>query len=311
VYESGWSTELFGDYDPEQNLTRVWMRAAVRKRMTSFGTFISTLPFDALKDQQGRYVLETHIVSYAPSGTVLNLLRMPRSSRQATMNFLGVGGVNYPSSKVVTARSNDGTASSDLFNLDAVTIPNLPGTRQEVLSLAGLMEGPNRVLLDGDATEAVFKQLPLEDFRVIHLAAHGVASTSFPDRAALLLGSSPASGEDGLLQAREIRDLPLNADLVTLAACETGNGQLLGQEGISSLEHAFLLAGAKAVIASLWTADDTFTITLMRRLYQHLRDGMDKGTALRQAKLDLLNHSVLRHFLYIEPASNWLEMAQT
>ncbi|OFW32813.1 MAG: hypothetical protein A3J28_01125 [Acidobacteria bacterium RIFCSPLOWO2_12_FULL_60_22] len=157
------------------------------------------------------------------------------------------------------------------------------------MSVAGLMEGPKHVLLDRNATEAAFKALPLADFRVIHLAAHGVASTNFPDRAALLLGSSPASGEDGLLQAREIRDLPLNADLVTLSACETGNGKLLGQEGIASLERAFLLAGAKAVIASLWTADDTYTIVLMKRLYQHLVAGVDKGTALRQAKLDLLN----------------------
>jgi len=83
-----------------------------------------------------------------------------------------------------------------------------------------------------------------------------VADTHFPDRAALVLGSS-SSGEDGLLQVREIRDLELRADLVTLSACDTGNGKLLGQEGIASLERAFLLAGAKAVIASLWTADDT------------------------------------------------------
>lgn len=247
------------------------------------------LPFDALKDQQGRYVLESHTVTYAPSATVLNLLRASRSSHQATMNFLGVGGVNYVSSPVVTTRTNGSTAASpDFFDLGAVTIPNLPGTRQEVISLAGLMKGPNRILLDGNATEAAFKALPLADFRVIHLAAHGVASTNFPDRAALLLGSSLASGEDGLLQAREIRDLPLHADLVTLSACETGNGQLLGQEGIASLERAFLLAGAKAVIASLWTADDTYTIALMKRLYQHLGDGDDKGTALREAKLDLL-----------------------
>jgi CHAT domain-containing protein len=77
-----------------------------------------------------------------------------------------------------------------------------------------------------------------------------------------------------LLQVREIRDLPLRADLVTLSACDTGNGKLLGEEGIASLERAFLLAGAKSVIASLWTADDTYTITLMKRLYQHLIDGV-------------------------------------
>jgi CHAT domain-containing protein len=122
----------------------------------------------------------------------------------------------------------------------------------------------------------------------MHLAVHGVANTTFPDRAALVLGSSP-NGEDGLLQVREIRDLSLRAELVTLSACDTGSGKLLGQEGIASLERAFLLAGAKAAIASLWPADDTFTIALMKRMYQHLADGADKGAALRQSKVDLLN----------------------
>jgi CHAT domain-containing protein len=75
---------------------------------------------------------------------------------------------------------------------------------------------------------------------------------------------------------------------VTLSACDTGTGKLLGQEGIASLERAFLLAGAKSVIASLWPADDTFTIALMKRMYGHLSAGADKGAALRQAKLDLL-----------------------
>jgi CHAT domain-containing protein len=150
------------------------------------------------------------------------------------------------------------------------------------------MPGEKRVLLDKDATEAEFKALPLADFRVIHLAVHGLGNSQFPDRAALILGSSPTIGQDGLLQVREIRDLPLRADLVTLSACDTGNGKLLGGEGIASLERAFLLAGAKSVIASLWTADDTYTIALMKRLYQHLIDGYDKGAALRQAKVDLL-----------------------
>jgi CHAT domain-containing protein len=102
---------------------------------------------------------------------------------------------------------------------------------------------------------AAFKSMPLGDLRVIHLAAHGVADSQFPDRAALVLGKTAATVEDGLL-VREIRDLSLNAELVTLSACDTGNGRLLGEEGIASLERAFLFAGAKSVIASLWTADD-------------------------------------------------------
>ena len=70
--------------------------------------------------------------------------------------------------------------------------------------------------------------------------------------------------------------------------CETGTGKLLGEEGVASLEHAFLLAGAKSVVASLWTADDLYTTTLMKRMYRHLFEGSNKGPALRQAKLDLL-----------------------
>ena len=150
------------------------------------------------------------------------------------------------------------------------------------------MRGASQLLLETDATEAVFKALPLEKFRMVHLAVHGIANVQFPDRAALVLGTSPASSDDGLLQVREIRDLPLRADLVVLSACETGSGKLLGEEGIASLERAFLLAGAKAVVASLWTADDIYTIALMKRFYQHLAAGSDKGSALRQAKLDLL-----------------------
>jgi len=156
------------------------------------------------------------------------------------------------------------------------------------MQAAGIVRGANQLLLGAGATESDFKKLPLGEFRILHLAVHGVANTAFPDRAALVLGGSADSGEDGLLQVREIRDLSLHAELVTLSACDTGSGKLLGQEGIASLERAFLLAGAKSVIASLWPADDTFTIALMKRMYQHLANGADKGSAIRQAKLDLL-----------------------
>jgi CHAT domain-containing protein len=157
-----------------------------------------------------------------------------------------------------------------------------------VVSAAEIIRGSRQLLLERDATETAFKALPLSEFRIIHLAVHGLGSAEFPDRSALVLGSSPASGEDGLLQVREIRDLHLRAELVTLSACDTGAGRLLGQEGIASLERAFLLAGAKSVIASLWPADDTYTVALMKGMYQLLANGADKGVALRQAKLDLL-----------------------
>ena len=237
------------------------------------------LPLDGLKDPQGRYVLESYVVTYASSATVLNLLRASGLSEQATTNLLGVGDVVY---------SGVFLPAGDSVESDGVPLANLAGSGEEVISASKILRGDSQLLLQRNATETQFKALRLADFRVIHLAVHGVGNTKFPDRAALVLGGSPASDEDGLLQAREIRELSLNADLVILSACDTGNGRLLGQEGIASLERAFLLAGAKAVIASLWTADDTYTIALMKRLYSHLVAGYDKGAALRQAKLDLL-----------------------
>jgi CHAT domain-containing protein len=148
--------------------------------------------------------------------------------------------------------------------------------------------GGNRLLLGRDATEAGFKAQPLPDFEIIHIAAHGIASPKFPDRAALVLGSDPKSGEDGLLQVREIRDLSLNADLVTLSACDTGAGPLEGEEGIANLVRAFLFAGAKSVLATLWTASDVYTRTLMEHFYRYIAGGEDKGSALRHAELDLI-----------------------
>jgi CHAT domain-containing protein len=244
------------------------------------------LPFDALRDSVGRYVLESHTVTYAPSATVLHLLRQSPVVESLPLSLAGVGGAIY--SGTVADRTPVEVTAANLFGLEGVTFPELPGSKQEVQSIGSIIKGPNELLLDTNATEAAFKALALENFRILHLAVHGVANTEFPDRAALVMGGSRASLDDGLLQVREIRDLRLRAILVVLSACETGSGKLLGAEGIASLERAFLLAGAKSVVASLWTADDIFTIALMKRFYEHLASGTDTGSALRQAKLDLI-----------------------
>ena len=88
--------------------------------------------------------------------------------------------------------------------------------------------------------------------------------------------------DDGLLQVREIIRLRLNAELTTLSACDTGVGKLQGQEGISNLVEAFLVAGSQSVVASLWSADDTFASALMERFYQRMAQGEDTSSALRE-----------------------------
>ena len=77
-------------------------------------------------------------------------------------------------------------------------------------------------------------------------------------------------------------------ELVTLSACDTGVGALEGEEGIANLVRAFLFAGAKPVLASLWAASDVYTRNLMQHFYRYIAAGEDKGSALRHAQLDLL-----------------------
>ncbi len=144
------------------------------------------------------------------------------------------------------------------------------------------------MLTGAEATETRFRSQPLESVRAIHLAVHGVSSSTSPDRAALVLGRLASDEDDGLLQSREIAELNLPAELVALSACDTGAGKLVGQEGIVNLVRAFLFAGSRTVVASLWSADDAFTTSLMKRFYENLAKGTDRGLALRRAKLSLV-----------------------
>src|SRR6185437_1624848 len=108
-------------------------------------------------------------------------------------------------------------------------------------------------------------------------------------RAALIFAPEKQPGDDGLLQVREIQNLPLDhTDLVTLSACDTSVGRVEGQEGVSSIVYAFLYAGANSAVASLWTAEDSSTAALMKDFYRHLSAGETKSRALRSAQLDFL-----------------------
>jgi len=195
------------------------------------------------------------------------------------------GGVSRKLDKPVALKQRLMRGLSDNFG---APLHDLPHTREEVTEVNKLVGNDGIVLLGTQATETAFKTQPLQDFKIIHLAAHGFADTQFPERSGLVLGVDPNSHDDGLLQVREIIRLRFNADLVTLSACNTGVGKLQGEEGVTNLVEAFLVSGAKAVVASLWSADDTYTLDLMERFYTHIAEGQDKAAALRQAKLDLL-----------------------
>jgi CHAT domain-containing protein len=254
---------------------------------------LNLLPFDTLHDSAGAFLLETRTISYVPASTVLTVLRTTKDTQFSRRTFLGVGDVPYQNQGHVSAKLNKPSGVeqrlergfSDMFG---ATLYDLPQTREEVLTAGKIVGGDAVLLLGPSATETAFKSEPLADFKIVHIAAHGFTDAQFPERSGLVLGVDRASHDDGLLQVREIIRLRFNADLVTLSACNTGLGKLQGEEGVTNLVEAFLVSGAKAVVASLWSADDTYTAALMERFYTHIAEGQDKAEALRQAKLDLL-----------------------
>jgi CHAT domain-containing protein len=163
-------------------------------------------------------------------------------------------------------------------------LPLLASAQAEVLDAARLL-GPRSVVLTGDqATESGVKAQNLGSFGILHFAVHAFADPKFPERAAIVLLNDAAAGDDGLLQAREIGQLRLNAGVVVLSACDTSVGAALGQEGILNLARAFLLAGAQSVITTLWAVSDATSTALMRRFYENIAAGQDVAEALMQGK---------------------------
>ncbi len=240
------------------------------------------LPFESLIGPNERPLLESHSVGYVQSATVLHLLRTLNQERERVDGtLLAVGDASYTRPRSVTQRG--------LLSIEGAELDPLPFSKKEVLAIAEIFPRNSVVLTGPAATEDNLKsRYPLDHYALLHFAVHGYANDQFPERSALVLSRSRNSPEDGLLQDREIINLRLPASLVTLSACDSGYGKLHGQEGLSSLVKAFMLAGARTVVASIWNADDMMTARLMKEFYFRLSGGETKAGALRNAKLSIL-----------------------
>lgn len=243
---------------------------------------LHTVPFDALLDRSGRYVLTTKNITYAPSATALYLLSTdPKRAAAPRAALFGVGAVPYGTSRLNRSVLTRGRSQAEFTDL--------PGSTAELRAASAAVGGGAKKLLTGSqATETAFKAADLDRYRIIHLAVHSVADPAFPDRAAVVLLSDPGASEDGFLHPPEIAHLDFNAELVILSACDTAVGPLQGQEGVANLSRAFLAAGARSVISTLWQIDDNASLFLMRRFYAHLRAKRPPDDALRRAKLDFV-----------------------
>ncbi len=222
------------------------------------------LPFAALRDTQGKYLIERHTIAIAPSIQTLDLTRKQAAQSLALGTSIIVGDPTMPQ-----------------FNGEL--LPPLPGARQEAMAIGKILR--TAPLLGNQATKAaVLAQLPQAS--VVHLATHGLLETvtgDIPGAIAL----APSGEDNGLLSASEIFDLKLRANLVVLSACDTGRGEIKA-DGVIGLSRSLIAAGVPSVVVSLWAVNDDATSVLMSDFYRNLRTNPNKAQSLRQAMLTTL-----------------------
>ncbi|OFY69479.1 MAG: hypothetical protein A3G23_10595 [Bacteroidetes bacterium RIFCSPLOWO2_12_FULL_37_12] len=176
------------------------------------------------------------------------------------------------------------------------TVPDIPATETEVKEIAKLFEQKqkkSKIFTFKDALEDPLKTAELANYKFIHFATHGYIDESKPELSSILLATDTSrSKEDGTLFSGETFNLRMNADMVTLSACETGLGKVVRGEGIMGLSRGFLYAGANSLVVSLWRVSDNSTSDLMLDLYRNILDNKSKISALREAKLKMINEGI-------------------
>jgi len=288
------------------------------------------VPVEALTIDDGRFAGEVFEVSYSPSGTVYARLGGGEFAQVDPQRSLLLGDPPFVEEHVAEMDAESESPWDILVMVDAsesdaalfrsavagdhralAGLPRLRGTRAEVMLLEGLTTDA-MVLLGSDASEqrltALLQGGTVADYGTIHIATHALVDDEHPEQSALVLSQvglpdpleAALAGEriyDGLLTAKEIvAECHLSADLVTLSACETGLGQEMVGEGYVGFAHAFLQAGARSLVVSLWKVDDTASALLMQRFYENrwgyyadersgrIAEPLPKAEALAEAK---------------------------
>ncbi len=260
------------------------------------------LSFEALVIEE-QYLIEKFSIKYLPSFSIYTSIKYPKV-KDFEYELLAIAGSGFES------------GDKNLIHGSQKSYATLPYSLAEVDSIHNYFE-TSTILKNEDVTEYAFKNLNLSDYRYIHLATHGELDEFFPNQSGLILSNKRNSesifGEDGFLTAREIAQLDLSADLITLSACNTGTGKVINGEGVMGLQRAILAAGAASVIVSLWNIYDRSTPIFMNTFYRQMHEFEDKETsvidrfkmyidyyepelidyktlALQQTKIDMIHH---------------------
>ena len=293
------------------------------------------VPFAALIDERGSYLVERYLPTYLNSGRDLLSAEASTTESPPLLVFDPAFDASAPdSTPAATALSSANMTDQDCKAPMYRRWGRLAGTRDEADELRPLLPG-SRQLSGPKANEAALKRV--RSPRILHLATHGVflqnpkcmwqrdvemwnrqrlaahqAGKTAPPivssprvvESATLAGLVLAGanqqvsphGEDGVLTALEISAMDLTGTkLVVLSACDTGLGEAAPGDGISGLRRAFSLAGAETLVTSLWRVDDTLAPDFMADYYKALRSGRGRGAAMRDVQLVWLRHPDMAH----------------
>lgn len=272
---------------------------------------LAYLPFDALLDEEGKFLLEQYNIKTVPSASIIPLIEQPGRIKKSTL--------------FAFAASEFGEEGSiPLLRSEAFT--PLPFAPIEVDSISALFSGAT-VLKGGIDSEEIIKKDGLDTYKFLHFATHAVVDEANSSQSRLILSNENylmEEKEDGHLTSLEINNFIINADMVVLSACNSGTGKYLQGEGLLGLQRSFLVAGASSVVASLWEVYDESTSLFMMDFYNKLLErekreygwwekGLNffgqyeqpvfdyKAKALRDAKLDMLEHPYYNHPVYWAP----------
>ena len=234
---------------------------------------LNYIPFQALlNSKRQKYLIEDHTIYYSPSLSSLKWLRT--KTIKENKKLLAFGDCDFSGEK------NINTMREKLIAL--------PATGEEVKALNVIYSPNANIFLGSNATESNFNNQSTK-FGIIHLATHSLVNEALPLFSSIAL--SKENGEDGFLEAREIIQMELNAQLVILSACKTAFGKQIAGEGMLGLTRAFFTAGIPSVVASLWQVEDNATKVLMVEFHKRLKEGKSPDLALRGAQIYMIKNS--------------------
>jgi CHAT domain-containing protein/Tfp pilus assembly protein PilF len=264
------------------------------------GDILNFLPFETLitDKEMNRWLIEDYTITYAPSISSLHELidRKKSNGSKRRMELLALGDPYFGS---LETEENGEDILEGFFTTNTFNLYRLEYSGIEIEKIGALFaENKKTIFQRESASEEQLKNHQLEDYKILHFATHSLIDDKKPGRSSIVLALDEDKREDGFLRMKEIYNLNLNSDLVTLSACQTALGQLIRGEGIEGINRAFFYAGASSVLMSLWAVNDQATYQLMERFYTHLRSSDSIMNALRKAKLEMIHSGTLSHPYY-------------